>query len=148
VSILTLPMAFSLAEICAQYPTSAGAYYWCFRLATPRSRVLLSWINGWLTIVGVWTITLSVTFGTAQILVAGVQIYIEEWVPTAWQTCKIIHSWCQRISWLISCHLDLIFVGIVLISSVLGITLDDYLHLIDVCSTKSCLSLYLLKCSL
>lgn len=63
VCVLSQPIALSLAEICSQYPTSAGAYYWCFRLASPRSRVLLSWINGWLTMVGVWTVSLSVTFG-------------------------------------------------------------------------------------
>ena len=62
VSLFTLPVAMSLAEICSVYPTSAGAYYWCYRLAPPRSRLLLSWINGWLNLVGVWTISLSVTF--------------------------------------------------------------------------------------
>ncbi|KAG2039413.1 amino acid transporter [Suillus americanus] len=72
VSILTQTLALSLAEICSKYPTSAGAYYWCYRLASPRTRVLASWINGWLTVVGVWTIALSVTFGTAQLVVADV----------------------------------------------------------------------------
>ncbi|KAJ8073065.1 hypothetical protein PM082_019933 [Marasmius tenuissimus] len=86
VSFITLPVALSLAEICAKYPTSAGAYYWCYRLASPRNRLLLSWINGWLTLVGNWTISLSVTFGTAQLLVAGVQIYRPEWVVEPWQT--------------------------------------------------------------
>lgn len=62
VSLLTQPLAFSLGEIGSKYPTSAGAYYWCYRLAPARSRLLLSWINGWLNMVGVWTISLSVTF--------------------------------------------------------------------------------------
>ncbi|KAG1744623.1 amino acid transporter [Suillus paluster] len=62
VSVLTQTLALSLAEICSKYPTSAGAYYWCYRLASPRTRLLASWINGWLTVVGVWTIALSVTF--------------------------------------------------------------------------------------
>lgn len=62
ISITTQPLALSLAEICSKYPTSAGAYYWCFRLTTPKRRILSSWINGWLTMVGVWTISLSVTF--------------------------------------------------------------------------------------
>ncbi|KAJ7748089.1 hypothetical protein B0H16DRAFT_1553974, partial [Mycena metata] len=43
------PLACSPGKICAKYPTSAGAYYWCFRLAAPRRRLLLSWIDGWLT---------------------------------------------------------------------------------------------------
>ncbi|KAJ6554339.1 amino acid transporter [Mycena capillaripes] len=89
VSFLTLPLAFSLGEICAKYPTSAGAYYWCFRLASPRHRLLFSWINGWLTMVGVWTISLSVTFGTSQLIVAGAGIYLPDWVVKPWHTYLI-----------------------------------------------------------
>ncbi|KAG1898854.1 amino acid transporter [Suillus fuscotomentosus] len=89
VSILTQTLALSLAEICSKYPTSAGAYYWCYRLGSPHTRVLASWINGWLTVVGVWTIALSVTFGTAQLIVAGAGIYHPEWTATAWQTYMI-----------------------------------------------------------
>ncbi|KAF8838089.1 amino acid transporter [Paxillus ammoniavirescens] len=89
VSVLTQTLAFSLAEICSKYPTSAGAYYWCFRLAPLRYKLLFSWINGWLTVVGNWTITLSVTFGTAQLVVAGAGIYHPEWVATPWQTYVI-----------------------------------------------------------
>ncbi|KAH7928008.1 amino acid transporter [Leucogyrophana mollusca] len=92
VSALTQTLALSLAEICSKYPTSAGAYYWCFRLASPRSRVLYSWINGWLTMVGVWTVSLSVTFGTAQLVVAGAGIYNPEWVATPWQTYLIFFA--------------------------------------------------------
>ncbi|KAJ7735983.1 amino acid/polyamine transporter I [Mycena metata] len=89
VSFLTLPLACSLGEICAKYPTSAGAYYWCFRLASPRRRLLFSWINGWLTMVGVWTISLSVTFGTAQLVVAGAGIFLPDWVVKPWHTYLI-----------------------------------------------------------
>ncbi|KAF8800418.1 amino acid transporter [Phlegmacium glaucopus] len=92
ISITTQPLAMSLAEICSKYPTSAGAYYWCFRLTSPRRRLLSSWINGWLTMVGVWTISLSVTFGTAQILVAGAGIFHPEWIPTVWQTYLVFFA--------------------------------------------------------
>ncbi|KAF8130122.1 amino acid transporter [Boletus edulis] len=89
VSIFTQMLALSLAEICSKYPTSAGAYYWCYRLAPPRYKLIFSWINGWLNLVGNWTITLSVTFGTAQLIVAGAGIYHPEWVATPWQTYVI-----------------------------------------------------------
>lgn len=62
VSVFSQALAMSLAEICSKYPTSAGAYYWTFCLAAPRYKKLSSWINGWLTMVGVWTISLSVNF--------------------------------------------------------------------------------------
>ncbi|TFK36093.1 amino acid transporter [Crucibulum laeve] len=115
ISILTQPLAMSLAEICSKYPTSAGAYYWCFRLASPKRRLLFSWINGWLTMVGVWTISLSVTFGTGQLLIAGIGIFRPEWVATPWQTY-------------------LIFLGITAIACGIGIFGNDYLPMIDILS--------------
>ncbi|KAG2145449.1 amino acid transporter [Suillus bovinus] len=87
VSFLTQTLALSLAEICSKYPTSAGTYYWCYRLASPRTRLLASWINGWLTVVGGWTVDLSVKFATTQLVVAGAGIYYSEWSPTTLQTC-------------------------------------------------------------
>ncbi|KAJ7108061.1 amino acid transporter [Mycena crocata] len=115
VSILTLPLACSLGEICAKYPTSAGAYYWCFRLASPERRLLLSWINGWLTMVGVWTISLSVTFGTAQLIVAGTGIYLPDWDVQPW-------------------HTYLIFLAVTVVAVVFCIFLNPILPTIDVIS--------------
>ncbi|EGO20263.1 hypothetical protein SERLADRAFT_442396 [Serpula lacrymans var. lacrymans S7.9] len=113
VSILTETLALSLAEICSKYPTSAGAYYWCFRLASPQTRLLLSWINGWLTMVGVWTIALSVTFGTAQLAVAGAGIFLPDWVATPWQTY-------------------LIFLAVTAIACIFCIFFNKYLPTIDI----------------
>ncbi|KAG6906685.1 hypothetical protein DXG01_012602 [Tephrocybe rancida] len=121
VSVLSLPIALSLSEICSVYPTSAGAYYWCFRLAPPRYRLLLSWINGWLYTVGVWTISLSVTFGSAQMIVAGASIFHPEWVATPWQTS-------ERNSQ------DLIFVGVTAFASIFVIFMNKLLPTIDILS--------------
>ncbi|OJA19383.1 hypothetical protein AZE42_08275 [Rhizopogon vesiculosus] len=118
VSVLTQTLALSLAEICSKYPTSAGAYYWCYRLASPRTRVLASWINGWLTVVGVWTIALSVTFGTAQLVVAGVGIYYPEWIATPWQTCKAFSY--------------IIFLGVIAVASIFCLFFNEYLPSIDI----------------
>ncbi|KAF8970649.1 amino acid transporter [Flammula alnicola] len=113
VSLATQPLALSLAEICSKYPTSAGAYYWCYRLTSPKRRLISSWINGWLTMVGVWTISLSVTFGTAQLLVAGVGIFHPQWIPTAWQTY-------------------LVFMGVSITSTLIGIFMNSLLPMIDI----------------
>ncbi|KAL0574082.1 hypothetical protein V5O48_007867 [Marasmius crinis-equi] len=90
VSFFMVTTALSLAEICAKYPTSAGTYYWSFALASPRSRLLLSWINGWLSLAGVWTISLAACFGATQLLIAEVKIFHPDWVVTAWQTYLIL----------------------------------------------------------
>ncbi|KAG7087785.1 hypothetical protein E1B28_013726 [Marasmius oreades] len=115
VACLMLPIGASLAEISAKYPTSAGAYYWSFRLASPRSRVLLSWINGWLHVAGCWTVSLSVTFGTTQLLIAGINTFHSEWVATTWQTY-------------------LMLVGVTFVFTGIGIVFNSLLPKIDVLS--------------
>ncbi|TFK37810.1 amino acid transporter [Crucibulum laeve] len=115
VSFLSLPTALSLAEICSKYPTSAGAYYWVFRLSSPRYRVLFSWINGWLTMVGVWTISLAVTFGSTQLLVAGISIFKPEFAPLPWQTY-------------------LLFLAVTVVATVFGLFFNGALPTIDIMS--------------
>ena len=104
VSLFTLAVALSLAEIASKYPTSGGAYYWTYQLSPRRYRLLLSYITGWLIVTGDWMLALSAAFvsglsrlskyecadlaqGTAQFFVAEVGIYHPEWEATAWQTC-------------------------------------------------------------
>ena len=71
VSILDECLILSLAEIASRYPTSAGPYYWAFQLAKEgKGREVLSFFTGWAFLIGNWTITLSVNFGTAS-LIAG-----------------------------------------------------------------------------
>ncbi|OAX37073.1 hypothetical protein K503DRAFT_823049, partial [Rhizopogon vinicolor AM-OR11-026] len=92
-----------------------------YRLASPRTRVLASWINGWLTVVGVWTIALSVTFGTAELVVAGVGIYYPEWIATPWQTCKAF-----------SMYQYVIFLGVTAVASIFCLFFNKYLPSIDI----------------
>ncbi|OAX30759.1 hypothetical protein K503DRAFT_668449, partial [Rhizopogon vinicolor AM-OR11-026] len=96
------------------------AYYWCYRLASPRTRVLASWINGWLTVVGVWTTTLSVTFGTAQLVVAGVGIYYPEWIATPYPFDQFTPI------------LDAIFLGVIAVASTFCLFFNEYLPSIDI----------------
>ncbi|KNZ81728.1 Polyamine transporter TPO5 [Termitomyces sp. J132] len=126
VSVLSQFNALSLAEICSVYPTSAGAYYWCYRLASPKSRLVLSWINGWLFTVGIWTVSLAVAFATAQLLIAGVAIFHPEWVVTPWQTCVIIFS--------IKNTEDLVFVAVTVFTSIFVLYLNKFLPALDILS--------------
>ncbi|KOS21202.1 Polyamine transporter TPO5 [Escovopsis weberi] len=86
VSCVSLCIAASLAEICAVYPTAGGVYYWSAMLSPPRWAPLVSFIDGWLTLVGNWTVTLSINFSGAQLILSAGTIFDEHFVPTAWQT--------------------------------------------------------------
>ncbi|KAJ8608988.1 hypothetical protein MRB53_039347 [Persea americana] len=57
VSLISLSIASSLAEICAVFPTSGGPYYWSAMLSNKEWAPIASWICGWLNLVGNWTVT-------------------------------------------------------------------------------------------
>lgn len=95
VSIISLSIAASLAEICAVYPTAGGVYYWSAMLSTKEWAPIVSWITGWLTLVGNWTVTLSINFSGAQLILSAITLWNEDFVATAWQT--VLTFWCVML---------------------------------------------------
>lgn len=95
-------VALSLGELASRYPTSAGPYYWTFQLArkkhnaNPRTRVVLSFVNGWIWLIGNWTITLSVNFGFASLICASVNVYYPDWKggDGGWQVLLVFYMIC------------------------------------------------------
>lgn len=94
-SLLSTAIAASLAEICSVYPTAGGVYYWAALLSTPKYAPIASWVTGWLTLVGNWTVTLSINFGGAQLILSAISLWNEDFVATAWQT--VLMFWCVTL---------------------------------------------------
>ena len=110
-SLISTAIAASLAEICSVYPTAGGVYYWAALLSTRKWAPIASWVTGWLTLVGNWTVTLSINFGGAQLILSAINIFNEDYVPNAWQT--VLMFWatmlvCFLVNVFLSKHLDLI----------------------------------------
>ncbi|KAF8468437.1 putative gaba permease [Kalaharituber pfeilii] len=95
VSLISLCIAASLAEICAVYPTAGGVYYWSAMLSTKEYAPIASWITGWLTLVGNWTVTTSINFSGGQLILSAISLWNEDFVPNEWQT--ILMYWCVMI---------------------------------------------------
>ncbi|KAL1969340.1 hypothetical protein VTN77DRAFT_9532 [Rasamsonia byssochlamydoides] len=111
VTLISIAIAASLAEICAVYPTAGGVYYWSAMLSTKRWAPLMSFIDGWLTLVGNWTVTLSINFSGGQLILSAISLWNEDYVPNAWQT--ILMFWavmlvCALVNIFFSRYLDLI----------------------------------------
>lgn len=85
-SLISICIAASLAEICSVYPTAGGVYYWAALLSNPKWAPIASWVTGWLTLVGNWTVTLSINFGGAQLILSAISIFNEDYVANEWQT--------------------------------------------------------------
>lgn len=124
--ILASSVAVSLAEIASRYPTSAGPYYWSYQLAPPPNRTVLSFINGWVWLIGNWTITLSVNFGLASLITATAAIYHPDFAPEPWQ-------------------LLLIFYAILLLSFVVCTFGNRFLPMVDtICAAWTAISIFII----
>ncbi len=65
VSLFTLCVAASMAELASAYPTAGGLYYWSLRLGGRG----WGWMTAWLNMVGQVTITAGINIGAAIYLI-------------------------------------------------------------------------------
>ena len=68
VSILTLAIAASMAELASAYPTAGGLYFWAFRLGGRG----WAWTTAWLNMVGQVTITAGINVAAAIYMIGAV----------------------------------------------------------------------------
>ena len=95
VSILGQTVAMSLAELASRYPTSAGPYYWAYRLGQEgRVQTTLAFVTGWIWLIGNWTISLSVNFGMASFVAGTVTMYHPDWSASSWELLLIFYAFC------------------------------------------------------
>lgn len=111
VTLISISIAASLAEICSVYPTAGGVYYWSAMLSTKEWAPIMSFTDGWLTLVGNWTVTLSINFSGAQLILSAISLWNEDFIPNQWQT--ILMFWavmlvCALVNIFGSRFLDLI----------------------------------------
>src|SRR5262245_34151253 len=64
VSVLTLFVAASLAELASAYPTAGALYHWATILGGPR----IGWVTAWLNLVGQVAIVAGIDYGLAEVL--------------------------------------------------------------------------------
>ena len=66
VSLFTLAVAASMAELASAYPTAGGLYYWAFRLGGRK----WAWVTAWLNMIGQVTATAGINVA-ASIYIIG-----------------------------------------------------------------------------
>ena len=80
-------IACSVAEIVSAYPTCGGLYYSVSHLAPKKWVPSISWLVGWINLLGQLTGVASSEYGAAQILLAAVSMGRDfDWYPTTGAT--------------------------------------------------------------
>lgn len=75
VSLLTMTVAMSMAEIASAYPTAGGLYFWAFRLGGRT----WAWVTAWLNMIGQVSITAGINVAAAIYIIG---IFTRE--PKSW----------------------------------------------------------------
>lgn len=52
ISAVSLCVAYSMAELCSEYPVAGGQYTWVYILAPRSVRRQFSYLTGWFMIIG------------------------------------------------------------------------------------------------
>jgi amino acid transporter len=81
VSLFTLLVALSMAELASAFPTAGGLYYWSSKLGGPG----WGWFTGWFNLIGQVAITAGIDYGLATF----VNILMNQWWGTP-QTAGVI----------------------------------------------------------
>jgi amino acid transporter len=68
VSLMTLCVAASMAELASAYPTAGGLYFWAFRLGGRT----WAWVTAWLNMIGQVTITAGINVAAAIYIIGAV----------------------------------------------------------------------------
>ncbi|KAJ5246259.1 choline transport protein [Penicillium chermesinum] len=73
-----------LSELASMAPTSGGQYHWCSMLAPPSGMKLVSYLTGWLTVIG-WQATYATSCYLCGSLIQGLIILTQkDYVPHNW----------------------------------------------------------------
>lgn len=91
-------IALSVSELVSAYPTSGGLYYTISRTAPQKWVPSLSWITGWLNLLGQVAGVASSEYGSAQLILAAASIHSGydpvaqsfQYIPTYEQTVGVM----------------------------------------------------------
>ncbi|GIL54163.1 hypothetical protein Vafri_9737 [Volvox africanus] len=74
VTLFTISMGLSMAELASAYPTSGALYYWSFKLAPRRLRNLTCWMTGWILTMGQAAFSASNSFTFVHLLCTAIKM--------------------------------------------------------------------------
>ncbi|KAI4146427.1 MAG: hypothetical protein LQ340_005932 [Diploschistes diacapsis] len=92
VSLLTLAVASSLAEICSAYPVAGGQYSWVMVLAPKSIARGMSWITGWFMITGILAMAATTSFVGANFILGMANLSYPGYAIKQWHTVLASYS--------------------------------------------------------
>ncbi|KAM5466591.1 hypothetical protein MauCBS54593_005848 [Microsporum audouinii] len=88
----SLATCASLAEMASMYPISGGQYYWASLLAPPGKVKFLSFLTGWLSVLGWQSASATGTYLGGTIIQGVVKLNYPEYTPEKWQATLMLYA--------------------------------------------------------
>ena len=91
ISVLTLAVAFSMAEICSSFPVAGGQYSWVTALAPKRIARGMSWITGWFMITGLIAMAAVINFLSANFILGMANLSYPDFTIQQWHVVVLAY---------------------------------------------------------
>ncbi|MCJ1437305.1 hypothetical protein MMC27_006691 [Xylographa pallens] len=92
ISIVTLAVAYSMAEICSAYPVAGGQYSWVAVLAPPSVARGLSYVTGWFMLTGILAMGATNNFIGANFILGMANLSYPSYVIERWHTALLSYA--------------------------------------------------------
>lgn len=91
ISIFSLAVAYSMAEMCSAYPLAGGQYSWVAILAPPKIAKGMSWVTGWFMIVGILAMGATNNFIGANFILGQANLSFRSYTIERWHTVLLAY---------------------------------------------------------
>ncbi|KXS15835.1 APC amino acid permease [Gonapodya prolifera JEL478] len=85
VSLMSLSVGSSMAEICSAYPTAGGLYYWSSKLGGDQFGPVFAWFTGWYNLIGDVAACAGGGYSVAQCIFSCVLVYYPDYDIQLWK---------------------------------------------------------------
>ncbi|KAL3485616.1 GABA permease [Aspergillus germanicus] len=92
VCVLTLTVAFSMAEMCSRWPVAGGQYSWVALLAPPKLSRELSYITGWFMLTGLLAMGAVNNSFAANFILGQANLVFPSFTIERWHTVLVTYA--------------------------------------------------------
>ncbi|KAF4635318.1 hypothetical protein G7Y89_g2787 [Cudoniella acicularis] len=92
ISCVSLCVAYSMAEMCSEYPVAGGQYSWVYILSPKSIRKQLSYLTGWFMIIGILAMGATNSFIGANFILGQANLINPDYEIERWHTVLVAYS--------------------------------------------------------
>ncbi|KAF4972505.1 hypothetical protein FSARC_929, partial [Fusarium sarcochroum] len=110
--VMTTIVSLGMAELASAYPVAGAQYYWSFMVARDDYKPFASYLNGWMSVIGWWLASSSVSNFVASMILDIVGAWHPAWEQKRW-------------------HQYLLYVALIWIATAINILMSKWIPLFN-----------------